>query len=62
MKGYGNQKRTKIAQRTAAFQMLTMRASLDGVTTETLTRSYGLSEPEAAKMLAEERMRRERAA
>lgn len=58
MKRYGSPKRTKLQMRTAAFQMLTMRASLDGVTPEALIRSYGLSEPEAAQMLAEARTRR----
>lgn len=55
---YGNKARTKADMRTAAFTMLTIRASLDGVTEETLVRSYGLSEPQAAEMLASERKRR----
>lgn len=59
---YGNKARTKADMRTAAFTMLTMRASLDGVTEETLIRSYGLSAPQAAEMLADERLRRARRA
>lgn len=59
---YGTKARTKAELRSAAFTMLTMRASLDGVTTETLVRSYGLSEPQAAELLSAERLRRERRA
>ena len=59
---YGNRKRTKADQRTAAFTMLTMRESLEGVNIETLTRSYGLSEAQAFEMLAAEHKRRERRA
>lgn len=58
-RSYGPKKRTKADQRTAAFTMLTMRASLEGVTRETLVRSYGLSEHEAQAMLTKERARRQ---
>jgi len=62
VKRYGNPKRTKLAQKTAAVQMLTMRQSLDGLTVETLTRSYGLSEPDATTLLRAEQQRRAHAA
>lgn len=58
MRSYGPRKRTKQDQRAAAFTMLTLRASLEGVTRELLTRSYGLTEPEAQAMLMKELARR----
>ena len=56
---YGNKRRTKTDMRAAALTMLTMRQSLDGVTVETLTRSYGLSPVEATSLLQKEQERRE---
>jgi hypothetical protein len=58
MRSYGPKKRTKQDMRVAAFTMLTMRASLEGVTREMLVRSYGLTEPEAQAMLMKEQARR----
>lgn len=55
---YGNKKRTMQDKRTAAFMMLTMRETLEGVTEETLVRSYGLTPVEASEMLAKEYRRR----
>ena len=55
---YGNKRRTKTDMRAAAVTMLTMRQSLDGVTVETLVRSYGLNPVEATSMLDKEKDRR----
>ena len=55
---YGNKKRTMQDKRQAAFMMLTMRASLDGVTEESLVRSCGVTPVEAKEMLDKERARR----
>lgn len=55
---YGNKKRTKTDMRASAITMLTMRQSLDGVTVETLVRSYGLNPVEATDLLAKEQRRR----
>lgn len=57
-RSFGTQRRTKFEQRTAAMQLLTLRASLDGLTPETLTRSYGIPAPEAADLIEQERKRR----
>lgn len=58
MRSFGPKKRTKQDMRAAAFTMLTMRASLEGVTREMLVRSYGLDEPTAQAMLMKEQARR----
>lgn len=58
MRSYGSKKRTKQDMRASALTMLTMRASLDGMTREGLVRSYGLTEPEAQAMLMKEQARR----
>ena len=55
---FGNKKRTMQDKRQAAFMMLTMRESLDGVTEESLVRSYGVTPIEAKEMLSKERKRR----
>lgn len=55
---YGNRKRTKADMRAAALQMLTFRVSLDGLTPESLSRSYGLSLPDATELLKRETLRR----
>ena len=55
---YGNRKRTKRDMRAAAVAMLTMRRSLDGLTPETLSRSYGLPIPDATELLNKETLRR----
>jgi hypothetical protein len=55
---YGNKKRTRADMRAAALQMLTFRASLDGLTPEQLSRSYGLSLPDATDLLNKEVQRR----
>lgn len=55
---YGNKKRTMQDKRQAAFMMLTMRETLDGVTEESLVRSYGVTPIEAKEMLGKERKRR----
>lgn len=59
---FGNKKRSKIEQRTAAMMMLTMRQTLEGVNIESLMRAYGLSEAQAFEMLAAEHKRREQRA
>ena len=58
MRSFGSKKRTKTDMRAAAVTMLTMRVSLEGVTVETLTRSYGLSPVEATSLLQKEQERR----
>lgn len=55
---YGAKKRSKADQRIAVLSMLTMCATMEGVTSEMLVRSYGLSEAEAHAMLMKERARR----
>lgn len=55
---YGNRKRTKQDMRGSALMMLTMRQSLDGLTAEQISRSYGLPIPEAADLLKKEKLRR----
>tara|TARA_B100000378_G_scaffold274063_1_gene267923 strand:- start:403 stop:549 length:147 start_codon:yes stop_codon:yes gene_type:complete len=44
--------------RGSALMMLTMRQSLDGLTAEQISRSYGLPIPEAADLLKKETLRR----
>ena len=55
---YGNKKRTKADQMAAAVQMITLRVSLDGLTPEAISRSYGLTLPQATELLAKEQRRR----
>lgn len=55
---YGNKKRTQADMKAAAITMLTMRQSLDGVTVDTLVRSYGLNPVDATSLLEREQARR----
>lgn len=57
---YGNKARTREQKRAALVQMLVMRRSLDGVTVESLARSYGLPVGEIDKLLRAETARRAR--
>lgn len=57
-KQYGNKRRTMQDKRQAAFMMLTMRETLDGVTEDSLVRSCGVTPVEAKEMLEKERARR----
>lgn len=62
MRQFGSKKPSKAHNRAALSQLLIMRASLDGVDVDGLSRSYGLPAPEIATMVAHERQRRERRA
>lgn len=57
-RSYSPKKRSKADRRIAVLAMLTLRATMEGVTPETLARSYGLTEAEAQAMLMKERARR----
>lgn len=58
MRKFGSKAPNKAQQRTALAQLLVMRASLDGLNLESLSRSYGLPVPDIDRMVASERQRR----
>lgn len=55
---FGNRKRGASDQMAAAVTMITLRASLDGLTAEQIVRCYGVPLPEATELLEHERQRR----
>lgn len=57
-RGYGPKQRTKADKRAAAIGVLLWREKLGEDEVSMLMRSYGQSEPEARRLIAEEKARR----
>ncbi len=58
MRHYGKSPPSKAYNRTALLQLLTLRASVVGLSVDSLARSYGVSIADVEKMIATEVERR----